>query len=113
MPSDPPIITASKGDLYCRPAGWLDVVKFILLNYGLHALTVISEPGSGLLETTFNICLALLRPYAGMSMALLIVFRGARFQKTPLKQAHRARALCMAIRKEAVDKRYVRVPLDP
>lgn len=37
-----------KGDFVCRPAWWLDVVKFLVLNLGLHALTVEHAPRAGI-----------------------------------------------------------------
>jgi hypothetical protein len=97
MALEPAIITAHEGDVYCRQANGLDVAKFFLFNYGLHALTVITEPGSGALETTFAVFQAVLYPYAGMSVALSTIYRGARFKGTPLQQAKRAGALCMAV----------------
>ncbi|KAF8243939.1 hypothetical protein K440DRAFT_636656 [Wilcoxina mikolae CBS 423.85] len=87
---------ASKGDLVCRPANNLDVAKFFLLNYGLHALTVITDPGSGALTTTMTVIQAVLSPYAGMARALWAITCCARFLGSPQQQTHYAQALCMA-----------------
>ncbi|KAF8244434.1 hypothetical protein K440DRAFT_636103 [Wilcoxina mikolae CBS 423.85] len=60
--SAPRITSASQGDVYCRPANWIDVVKFFLLNYGLHAVTVLTDPGSGALVTSIAITQVVLTP---------------------------------------------------
>lgn len=90
-------LSANKGDLYCRPSNWVDVAKFFLLNYGLHALTVVLKPGSGALETTFTIVQAVHTPYTGMTRTLLPIQRLARFRGTPLQQAIWAGALCVEV----------------
>jgi len=96
-PVSPQTVSASKGDIFCRPANEIDVAKFFLLNYGLHALTVITEPGSGALLTAIAIMQAMLSPYLGMVKALQIIARFARFRGPPLQQAHYAKALCMKV----------------
>jgi hypothetical protein len=105
-PVSPQTVSASKGDIFCRPANEIDVAKFFLLNYGLHALTVITEPGSGALLTTVAIMQALLSPYLGMVKALQIIARFARFRGPPLQQAHYAKALCMAVPQGVRNKEF-------
>lgn len=96
-PSSPQTFSANSGDIFCRPTNKFDVAKFFLFNYGLHALTVITEPGSGAFVTTIAVIQAVLSPYASMIEALSTIARCARFRGSPLRQAHYATALCMAV----------------
>lgn len=91
------IISASKGDFVCRPTSWTDVTKFILLNYGLHALTVIPEPGQGRWPSVLAGLGAFFLPFAGVARAIFIIARCAKLEPSSLKAAARARALCMVI----------------
>ncbi|KAF8241761.1 hypothetical protein K440DRAFT_641244 [Wilcoxina mikolae CBS 423.85] len=80
--ADPGIIFVSK-NVACRPADWMDVGKFLLLNYGLHAVTTASYPGQALRASII----------IGMSLAALKNDEGGK-----MKTAHRARALCMGLK---------------
>jgi hypothetical protein len=97
MVSSETLNSAQKDEIYCKPTEWTDVVKFFLFNYGLHALTVISEPGDGPLQIAITVMGALLMPYAGMARALFTILRGPAHGKSPLEKAARARALCMIV----------------
>ncbi|KAF8243690.1 hypothetical protein K440DRAFT_636887 [Wilcoxina mikolae CBS 423.85] len=91
------ITVARKGETFCRPTEWPDVAKFFLFNYGLHAFTVLLEPGSGLLQTMLTVIASLLLPYAGMSRALAVILRRGISAKNPLERAAHASALCMLL----------------
>lgn len=87
---------------FCRPAGWIDVLKFFLFNYFLHGVTVLPLPGSGIWLTAFRSFAAILLPFSGVSRALAIIFRYAR--GNDLEIAAKAGALCMAAKSEDVER---------
>lgn len=85
-----------KGDFVCRPAWWLDVVNFLVLNLGLHALTVKHAPGAGIFHKTVNIINSILLPYSGIGSALATIsWCIVGYEKHPLDVAKRAGALCI------------------
>jgi hypothetical protein len=55
MNSSDPIFVGKNGETFCQPIEWLDVVKSFLLNFGLHAFTVISELRCGILHNRLTI----------------------------------------------------------
>lgn len=81
----------------CRPTDWTDVAKFFLLNYGLHALTVLSSPGSGTVLMITNAVAAILLPFSGILTAIRAVYRFAWSESDQLQTAHKAGALCMVL----------------
>lgn len=95
MNSSAPTVFASKGELVCRPVHWIDVVKFLVFNYVLHALTVLSSPGDGALLSTLKRLFSLFIPMFGTVRALTAIHRFACGESTPVQVALRARALCM------------------
>ncbi|KAF8243935.1 hypothetical protein K440DRAFT_636653 [Wilcoxina mikolae CBS 423.85] len=101
---------ASSGDEYCRGASFGDIVKFILLNYGLHALTALTHPGANLERTIHAIFLAVLIPYSGIANALITIRRAARFKNSPLDQALRAEALYVNIYYTNIHGQFPRTP---
>lgn len=88
-------IFAGRGQLVCRYVHWVDLVRFLAFNYGLHAVTVLSTPGEGLGSWVINRLLALFLPLVGTFKAVEVIYRCASMQKTPLQVALRAGALCM------------------
>lgn len=90
-------ITGVKGQVVCRPTEWTDVAKFFVFNYGLHALTVVSAPGSGILELIANTAVAIVLPFSGTVKAITAIYRLARSEPNPLETAQKAGALCMVI----------------
>jgi hypothetical protein len=86
-----------RGDTVCRPSGWRDVAQFFLLNYGLHAVTVLTEPGSKPLASILTSFTAILMPSAGILRAFDEICLFAIWGATDLDVALRAGALCMLV----------------
>lgn len=86
-----------KGDIICRSSHWSDVAMFFLANYALHALTVLTDPGSGAFITMCDCVRAILLPYTGSVKALIYISEFAIGGKTTLERAKLARALCMVV----------------
>lgn len=91
------VIQAEVGQLICRPSAWTDIARFFLLNYGLHAVTVITPPGTRRMGSMFTILAAVFIPFWGVLTALDKFERGAGRTRgaSHLDIAHRAGALCM------------------
>lgn len=89
------IYDRKKGEIICRPTEWADVAKFFLFNYGLHAFTVLLEPGSGILQSMTTAIASILMPYAGMSRAFLAIALSMIPTANPLEKAKYA--LCMVV----------------
>lgn len=94
-----PIIVI-KGQEICRLAEWTDVAKFFIFNYALHALTVLSSPGAGAVETIVNTLVATILPFTGTRKAIEAIYRFARSESSPLLTAHLSGALCMIVSKD-------------
>ncbi|KAH8146888.1 uncharacterized protein LAJ45_08967 [Morchella importuna] len=103
------IVQGESGELVCRPAVWIDVVKFFLLNYVLHAFTVVTPPGSGGLESMLVAISSIVMPFSGIVRAIVGILKYSQGQSTHLNAAHRAGALCMVVPAEKV-KRLNRMP---
>ncbi|RPB06696.1 hypothetical protein P167DRAFT_475460, partial [Morchella conica CCBAS932] len=73
------------------------VVQFFLLNYGLHAITVLTEPGSTPLACALASFTAILMPSVGIARAVDEISRFAIWGGTDLQVALRAGALCMLV----------------
>lgn len=91
-----------KGDTICRSTDWTDIAKFFLLNYGLHALTVVSAPGATRLTATIAAVVSICMPSYGVAAALAVLTSLTIRKETELETALRARALCMVIPSEYV-----------
>lgn len=103
----------SSGDFVCRSPKWTDVVKFFLLNYGLHAVTVINIPGAGTEGMAFNILAALICPMIGITSAAGAILSRSMLAKEKLVRAQRARALCMLVPWELNEKLgYAAIDMD-
>jgi hypothetical protein len=87
----------TKGDTVCVPAHWTDVARFFFFNFGLHAVTVISDPGQDWHETAARVLLSLLIPFTGITRALGTIMQCARREESDLDAALRAQALCMLL----------------
>ena len=88
------------GKLFCYPAHWTDVGKFILLNYGLHVVTTIPRPGERTAALIYRGFTAFTAPIIHAVRAIDVVMRSspALFHRTSdLERAHMARALCMIV----------------
>ncbi|KAI5839939.1 hypothetical protein DFP73DRAFT_457642, partial [Morchella snyderi] len=81
----------------CRRTDWVDIAKFFLLNYGLHAVTVLMEPGSTPLACFLASFTAVMLPSGGVARALGAVIRFAIWGTTDLDVALRSGALCMLV----------------
>lgn len=88
-------IFADRGQLVCRRVHWVDIVRFLAFNYGLHAVTVLSTPGEGVGSWVINRFFALFIPLVGTFKAVEVIYRCATAQPTSLEVALRAGALCM------------------
>ncbi|KAI5842106.1 hypothetical protein DFP73DRAFT_596048 [Morchella snyderi] len=82
-----------RGQTICRASGWIDVVQFFLLNYGLHAGTMLTEPGSTPLACVLASFTAILMPSVGIARAVEEMSRFAIKGGTDLDVALRAGAL--------------------
>lgn len=83
------VILGTDGQTICRPTTWKDVLKFFILNYGLHVLTIVSAPGSKTVPTMIRSLGVLLIPFSGTFTALDVIHRFARGQSGDLQTAHR------------------------
>lgn len=104
------VIHANARQLVCRPPEWTDIAKFFLLNYGLHAVTVITPPGTRPIGSAFAILTAVFIPFWGVRTALDKFQRGAARKRgaSELDIAHMAGALCMVwARKPTEQTRYM------
>lgn len=79
----------------CRSLRWPEIMQFILFNYVLHAVTILSRPGDGIISSTYSRLIVFLLPLVGMVRAVQVIHRFARGEGTPLHIAIRAQALCM------------------
>lgn len=95
MSSTQPDFSAKRGDLVCRPMHWMDIVRFLVFNFALHAVTVMSSPGEGAGRWITKRLIALFIPLVGTIAAVRTIYRYARGENTPLAVALRAQALCM------------------
>lgn len=95
MNSSTSFIHGVKGQTICRPTDWVDIAKFFLLNYGLHALTVNTDPGDSAFVIFSRTLLAVFLPMTGALRALDAIFQYARGEKDPLTVALGSGALCM------------------
>lgn len=91
------IIRGSSGDLVCRSPRFADVVKFFLLNYGLHTLTVIYPPGHTNELIFLEMMRAFFHPMFGILSAISPLRTRAVFVKDKLQRAHCAGALWMLV----------------
>lgn len=93
----PKVIYADAGQLICRPSAWTDIARFFLFNYCLHAVTVITPPGTRPIGSIFTILAAIFVPFWGILTALDKFERGAGRKRgaSELDIAHTAGALCM------------------
>lgn len=89
------ISSGTKGQEFCRPADWTDVAKFFLFNYGLHAFTTLSEPGDGILHSTYAVVRSILMPYSSI-MATMKALLTTRTTDSLQRAAHSS-ALCMVL----------------
>lgn len=97
MESHTATIRGEKGDLVCWLATWTDVAKFFLLNYVLHAFTVLYPPGASTLLIILDTSLAMVLPLSGSGWAMYAITMFAIGEKDKLKRAARAGALCMVV----------------
>lgn len=86
-----------KGELICRPTTWIDITKFFLLDYVLHAFTVPTPPGSGVLESMVFALMSIVLPFSSILRANFGIRKFSQSQSTDLNAAHEAGALCMVI----------------
>lgn len=104
MASTQPDFTAHRGDLVCRAVHWMDIVRVLVFNFLLHAVSVISTPGEGIRRSIANKLIALFIPMVGTMGAVGTIYWFARAEQTPL-----AVALCMI--EPAVSALTYRLPL--
>ncbi|KAI5783237.1 hypothetical protein DFH27DRAFT_578747 [Peziza echinospora] len=94
----------AKGTIVCRPTDWVDIVRFIALNYVAHAFTTVTRPGERLPIVLYRSFMAIFCPFTGFNDAMVKILtcsalgkrwlgddgKGAR----ELKKAFFAGALC-------------------
>ncbi|RPB21311.1 hypothetical protein L211DRAFT_450118 [Terfezia boudieri ATCC MYA-4762] len=109
------VIYADARQLVCRPSTWTDIAKFFLLNYGLHAVTVITPPGTRPIGSLFTIIAAVFIPSWGILTALDKFERGAGRTRgaSELDIAHRAGALCMVWARKPTDETCYMTHISP
>ncbi len=90
----------AKEEVLCRDADIPDVLTIIFVNYVVHAVTVLTSPGTSAFAAADAALWALLVPYRGIMMALRVISKAACFTMDPLEKASRARALCCVYRTE-------------
>jgi hypothetical protein len=66
----PQITNGTHGQTICVPATWIDVAKFIGLNYVTHALTVVVPAGSNIANRLVIVLFGLFMPNIGTGLAL-------------------------------------------
>lgn len=95
-----PFTEGQKGDTICRPGDWLDVARFFLFNFVVHALTVVNTPGAKTLRSAHTSFTAILLPFSGAYRAFqsMAFYRWAK--EDDLHIALRAQALCTTIPSE-------------
>lgn len=90
-------ILAVKGDTVCRDSGWLDVVRFFVLNYGLHVFTVRLPPGASVRNTALSYIGSLVIPIYGVCTACGLILNYVWRGRGQLHMALEAGALCMVV----------------
>jgi hypothetical protein len=68
-----------QNNLLCLPARWTTVVRFFVLNYVAHAVTIWSRPGEATSEKIFAIVLAFFFPVSGLGRGLDAIYRHASY----------------------------------
>jgi hypothetical protein len=93
------VTNITRGAVVCHPAEWSDVGKFVLFNYGVHAVTVLTQPGATTLTSIFYAFFALFMPYFGAIRAILSITRCPVLARgDALKTAAKSGALCMIMK---------------
>jgi hypothetical protein len=99
--------TTNHGDptLLCIPPTSIDILKFFLLNYFAHALTVVSYPGESTVDVIMTMIAAVLFPTSGAMRGIGSILRGiglilrsSPWQATDLQRATQSGALYMVVR---------------
>jgi hypothetical protein len=89
----------SSNSIFCViPSPWFGVAVFYLGNYASHAATVITYPGEAPFNVILTIIFALFFPTSGIIRGLGAICRHANGEKTDLRVAARAGALCHVVR---------------
>lgn len=91
------ITTGKKGDVVCRPGDWIDVAKFFLFNFVVHAVTVVNAPGAKPLRSMNASLTAILLPFSGAYRAFQSMAFYRWQKEDDLHIALRAQALCTPI----------------
>ena len=103
--------TTNHGDptLLCIPPTWIDIIKFFMLNYFAHALTVVSFPGESTLDMIINVIAAIVFPTSGAMRGMNVLMRCSIFELTDLRKAARSGALYMVVRSSLWKPQKVRI----
>lgn len=94
------VTVANKGDTVCRRGDWLDIAKFFLFNFVVHALTVVNAPGAKTLRSLHTSLTAILLPFSGAYRAFQSMAFYRWEKEGDLIIALRAQALCTTIPSE-------------
>jgi len=97
----PDLTPVAKRGPTCRATVWEDIVIFFLLNYVLHACTVLLEPRSGVLQTLYSMCAAIFMPYAGLARAFVAISKLLLPMADALDKVKHSLALCMVVEWQA------------
>jgi hypothetical protein len=93
------ITNITRGAVVCYPAEWSDVGKFVLFNYGVHAVTVRTQPGATTLISILYAFFAFFMPYFGAMRAIVSITRcPVLVRGDALKTAAKSGALCMIMK---------------
>jgi hypothetical protein len=84
----------------CTPTQWLDIIVFLITNYGAHVGTVRIAPGLRGSRSLLTYVVCFFFPLVGLQLALACIFNAAIFAETPLLKAARSGALLMIIPKD-------------
>ncbi|KAF3765780.1 hypothetical protein M406DRAFT_329645 [Cryphonectria parasitica EP155] len=100
--------STSHGDpnLLCLPPSWTDLATFYGTNYLAHAATLIARPGQSLIETIIDTTNALFIPGSGMVRAVRLLIFSVDWtrNRSPLRRAAKAGALCMVVKRRHIGR---------
>jgi hypothetical protein len=73
------IFQVNQDNLLCLPARWTTILRFFVLNYAAHAVTIWSRPGEATVEKVFAMVLTFFFPVAGLSRGIDAIYRHASY----------------------------------
>jgi anaerobic C4-dicarboxylate transporter len=95
----------------CIPTQWLDIVVFLLTNYGAHIGTIRIDAGSRGSYKLGKYVLCFFFPLVGLQLALACIFDTAMFARSSIEKAARSGALLRIVPKDKYSKEQLIVAL--